>query len=118
MTTDPSAALAQAGRVSAADFAADIGRAFSLIPTDGSGGTAGFAGASLASAVESPKSAMPGSPRVPFTLRIKVPNPGSFERGECMIEVPGFGTLGPIHVERSLPAASPDGSSYFVVQFN
>lgn len=118
MTTDPTEAGAQIGRISAADFAADIGKDVSLIPTDGSAGPAGFAGAVLVSAQENPKSAMPDSPRAPFTLRVKVPHPGNFERGACTIAVPGFGTLGPLHAERTLPIADKDGSGYFAIQFN
>lgn len=124
MTDDTQHAAAQIATLCAADFATAIGGTLSvrIVPDAGAGGSAGggeaLAAAILIAAVERPGATMPGSPRTAFVLRLKVADPGAFEGGYGLIDVPGKGPVGPVYLERTMaPPGDPTGI-YFGIQFN
>jgi hypothetical protein len=124
MTDDWQNAAAQIARLCAADFATAIGGKLSVRIVADAGGVAGggggeaLAAAILLSAVEKPGATIPGSPRTAFVLRLKVTDPGAFEGGYGLIDVPGKGPVGPVYLARtSAPPGDPAGA-YFGIQFN
>ncbi len=122
MTEDSQNAAAQIATLCAADFATAIDGNLSvrIVPDAGpaEGGGEALAAAILIAAVEKPGATMPGSPRTAFVLRLKVSDPGAFECGYGLIDVPGKGPIGPVYLQRTMaPPGDPTGV-YFGIQFN
>lgn len=72
----------------------------------------------LDSIAENPRSRMPESPRMPFSVTLHSLQPTAFVDGLCRFELPGYGVLEDVFVSRNPPLGRDPLLAYFSIVFN
>lgn len=67
---------------------------------------------------ETPRSRMPNSERVPFSVEFNSLGPTAFVDGLCKLELPGLGRVEDIFVSRVPTMGRDSGVGYFYIAFN
>lgn len=67
---------------------------------------------------QSPRSAVPGSQRVPFCVTLHSLEATDFVDGLCDLDLPGFGALRELYVSRNPPLGRDANLGYFSILFN
>ncbi|CDF84451.1 hypothetical protein ACA097_25165 [Pseudomonas sp. QL9] len=67
---------------------------------------------------QAPRSAVPGSTRIPFCVTLHSSDPTDFVDGLCCLDLPGTGAIRDLFVTRNPPLGRDPNLAYYSIIFN